>query len=74
VWNITKKVIFYNSALLKCSKLTVICTVKEQKLNIFLMLAARTNITEDKIVLRYEKSGVKIDMLSFFNSAVSLNL
>ncbi len=26
------------------------------------MLAARTNITEDKIVLRYEKSGVKIDL------------
>ncbi len=69
-----KKVIFYNSSLLKCSKLTVICIVKVQKLNIFLMLAARKNITEDKIVLRYEKSGVKKDLLSFFNSAVSLNL
>ncbi len=32
------------------------------------------HITEDKIVLRYEKSGVKIVTLSFFNSAVSLNL
>jgi hypothetical protein len=38
------------------------------------MLARRTNITEDKIVLRCEKTGDKLDLLSFFNSAVSINL
>ncbi len=39
------------------------------------MLAKRTNTIEDKIALRYEKSGDKIELLSFLNnSAVSLNL
>jgi hypothetical protein len=30
------------------------------------MLASKTNITEDKIVLRYEKTGDKLDLLFFF--------
>jgi hypothetical protein len=38
------------------------------------MLAKRTKITEDKIILRYEKSGDKLGLLFFFNSAVSINL
>ncbi len=38
-----------------------------------LMLARRTNATEDKIVLRYQKSGDKLGLLPFFNSAASLN-
>ncbi len=38
------------------------------------MLARRTNISEYKIVLRYEKSGDKLDMLFFFNSEVSKNI
>ncbi len=38
------------------------------------MLARRTNATEDKIFLRYEKSGDKLGLLPFFNSAASLNL
>jgi hypothetical protein len=38
------------------------------------MLAMRTDITEDKIVLRYEKSGDKLDLISLFNSAASINL
>jgi hypothetical protein len=29
-----------------------------------LMLARRTNISEDKTVFRYEKSGNKLDLLS----------
>ncbi len=33
------------------------------------MLARRTNITEDKIVLRYEKSENKLDLRFFFKSA-----
>ncbi len=33
------------------------------------MLATRTNITKDKIVLRYEKSDNKLDLRFFFNSA-----
>jgi hypothetical protein len=32
------------------------------------MLGRRTNITEDKIVLRYEKSENKLDLLSFLSS------
>jgi hypothetical protein len=54
----TKNNVFIsNSAFLK--KLSVICIVKVQKLKhtIFLMLATRTHITEDKIVFRFEKSG-----------------
>jgi hypothetical protein len=56
--------------------MTVICLVKVQKLQhySFLMLTRSTNITEDKKVLRYEKSENKLDLLSFFNSAVSMNL
>jgi hypothetical protein len=57
-----------NGALLKKpSKLTVICLAKVQKLNhySFLMIARRTNITEDKIVLRYEKNGNKLELISF---------
>jgi hypothetical protein len=38
------------------------------------MLARRTSITEDKIVLRYEKIGDKLDLLPSFNCAVSKNL
>jgi hypothetical protein len=37
-------------------------------------MLARTNTIEDKTVLRYEKSGDKLDLLSFFNSAVPINL
>jgi hypothetical protein len=46
----------------------VICTVKEQKFKhySFSMLATRTNTTEDKIVLRYEKSVDMLDLFSFF--------
>jgi hypothetical protein len=60
----------------KSSKLTVIFHYKTKTLkhNSFLILATRTNTTEDKIVLRYENSGDKLDLLSFFNSVVSLNL
>jgi hypothetical protein len=60
----------------KSLKLTIICIVKLQKLKYysFLMLATRTNTAENKIVLRYENSGDKLDLLSFFNSPVSLNL
>jgi hypothetical protein len=56
--------------------LTVICLVKVQKLKhySFLMLARRTNITEEEIVLRYGKSQNKLDLLSFFNSAASIYL
>jgi hypothetical protein len=39
----------------------------------FLMLAMRTNITEDKTVLRYERSGDRLYLLSFFNSVGSIN-
>jgi hypothetical protein len=39
----------------------------------FLLLARRTNITEDKIVLRYEKIRNKLDLLSFFNSVLLIN-
>ncbi len=63
--NTKNKVFISNSALLKKpSKLTVICLVKVQKLKHYslLMLARRTNITEDKIVLRYEKSENKLDL------------
>jgi len=38
------------------------------------MLARRTNITEDKIALRYEKSGDRLDLLCFFISAGIINL
>jgi hypothetical protein len=40
----------------------------------FFILARRKNITEDKIVLWYDKSGEKLDLVSFLNSAVSINL
>jgi len=32
------------------------------------------NFTEDKIILRYKESGDKLDLLSCFNSATSINL
>jgi hypothetical protein len=70
--NTKYKVFISNSALLKKpSKLTVICLVKVQKLKhySFLMLARRTHIIEDKIVLKYEKSENKLDLRYFFNSA-----
>jgi hypothetical protein len=38
------------------------------------MLARRINTTEDKIVLRYEKSGDKLGLLPFLNTPASLNL
>ncbi len=37
----------------------------------FSMLVTRTNITEDKIILRYEESGVRPTF--FFNSVTSIN-
>ncbi len=40
--------------------------VKKLKHYSFSMLASKTNITEDKIVLRYEKSGDKLGLLLFF--------
>ncbi len=51
----------------KSSKLTIICIVKLQKFKhySFLMFATRTNTTEDKIVLRFENSGDKLNLLSF---------
>ncbi len=53
-----------------------VCLVKIQKLEhySFLMLARRTKITQDKIFLRYEKSGDKLGLLFFINNAVSINL
>jgi hypothetical protein len=78
IMKIQKKqgIYFQPCSLKKSSKLTVICIVKLQKLNnySFLMFATRTNTTENKIVLRYENSGDKLNLLSIFNSAVSLNL
>jgi hypothetical protein len=67
---------YYECTLNKSSKLPVICIVKVQKLKCysFLMLATRTNTTEDKIVLRYKKIEDKLNLLPIFNRAVSLNL
>jgi hypothetical protein len=48
------------------SKILSIVKLKKLKQYSFLMLARRTNIIEDKIVLRYEKSGNKLDLRSFF--------
>ncbi len=39
-----------------------------------LMLARRTNTTENKIDLWYEKSGAKLGLLPFLNTPASLNL
>jgi hypothetical protein len=60
----------------KSSKLTVIFIIKLKTLKhySFLILATRTSTTEDKMVLRYEKSGYKLDLLSIFNSAASKTL
>jgi hypothetical protein len=60
----------------KSSKLTVIFIIKLKTLKhySYLILATRTYTTEDKIVLRYENSGDKLDLLSLFNSVVSQNL
>ena len=75
--NGNNKVFIYNNALLKKpSKLTVIGFVKVQKLKYysFLMPARRTNITVDKIVVRYEKSGNKLDLSKFVSFGCSLTV
>jgi hypothetical protein len=54
--------------------LTVICLVKVKKLKHYcsLMPARRIHITGDKIVQRYKKNGNMLDLLSFFNSAITI--
>ncbi len=50
-----------------------VAKVQKVKHYIFLMFAIRTNITADKIVLRYEKSWDTLDLLWSFNNSVSIN-